>query len=52
MVSWLPIFDIMPVAKSRVYGKQALRDEGRVHEEPFVNPYVDCNVREYRIHFV
>lgn len=39
MVSLLLIFDIT-VAKSRVYGKQALHDEGRMHEESFVNPYV------------
>lgn len=32
MVSLLLIFDIM-VAKSRVYGKQALHDEGHMPEE-------------------
>lgn len=32
MISLLLIFDIM-VAKSRVYGKQALHDEGHMPEE-------------------
>lgn len=35
------------MAKSRVYGKQALHDEGRMHEESFVNPYVGWNMRKY-----
>lgn len=46
MVSLLLIFDIT-MAKSRVYGKQALHDEGRIHEESFVNPYVGWNMRKY-----
>lgn len=46
MVSLLLIFDIT-VAKSCVYGKQALHDEGRMYEEFFVNPYVGWNMREY-----
>lgn len=47
MVSRLPIFDIMPVAKSRVYGKQALRNEGRVHEKAFVTYAETCVNTEY-----
>jgi len=43
----LSIFDITPVAKSHVYGKQALCHEGRVYKEAFVNPYLYVGRNEY-----